>query len=118
MENSRDAISNSILLSITKAVIIAGLLFAGCTLAAQAIPVPGLVIGSANTATADPPVPRPESTPCVVQLFNNFVFADFSLHSFTFTPPAGCLGPWSKVVLNADFSIQAGRQFDRTASIW
>src|SRR5215468_12059139 len=88
------------------------------SLSAQPIPPPGLVIGSANTATADPPVPRPETTPCVVQLFNNFVFADFSLHSFTFTPPAGCPGPWSKVVLNADFSVQAGRQFDRTASIW
>ena len=96
----------------------ASLMFVACMLPAQSIPPPGLVIGSPNTATADPPVPRPETTPCVVQLFNNFVFADFSLHSFTFTPPAGCPGPWSKVVLNADFSIQAGRQFDRTASIW
>lgn len=96
----------------------ASLLFVACMLPAQSIPLPGLAIGSPNTATADPPVPRPETTPCVVQLFNNFVFADFSLHSFTFTPPAGCPGPWSKIVLNADFSIQAGRQFDRTASIW
>ena len=94
------------------------LLMVACVLSAQTIPPPGLVIGSANTATADPPVPRPDTTPCVVQLFNNFVFADFSLHSFSFTPPAGCPGPWSKVVFNADFSIQAGRQFDRTASIW
>jgi len=94
------------------------LLMVACALSAQTIPPPGLVIGSANTATADPPVPRPDTTPCVVELFNHFVFADFSLHSFTFTPPAGCPGPWSKVVLNADFSIQAGRQFDRTASIW
>src|SRR5215469_1892618 len=98
--------------------IIVAFLFSACVLSAQPIPPPGLVIGSANTATADPPVPRPDTTPCVVPLFNNFVFADFSLHSFTFTPPAGCPGPWSKVVLNADFSIQAGRQFDRTASIW
>jgi Peptide N-acetyl-beta-D-glucosaminyl asparaginase amidase A len=94
------------------------LLIVASIISAQTIPPPGLVIGSANTATADPAVPRPETTPCVVQLFNNFVFADFSLHTFTFTPPAGCPGPWSKVVLNADFSVQAGRQFDRTASIW
>jgi hypothetical protein len=75
-----------------------------------------LVIGSANTATADPPVARPNTTPCVVTLFNNFAFADFSPKPFFFTP--ACPGPWAKVVLNADFSIQAGRQFDRTAEIW
>jgi hypothetical protein len=77
-----------------------------------------LVIGSGNTATADPPVPRPDTTPCVVTLFNNFAFADFSPKPFSFAPPAACPGPWAKVVLNADFSIQAGRQFDRTAEIW
>jgi hypothetical protein len=85
---------------------------------AQAIPAPGLVIGSANTATADPPVIRPATTPCTVNLFNGIAFADFSPKAFTFTPPAGCAGPWAKVVLEADFSIQAGRQFDRTANIW
>ncbi len=89
-----------------------------CASLAQTIPPPGLQIGSANTATADPPVTRPATTPCVVPLFTNFTFADFSLHAFSFTPPADCPGPWAKVVLNADFSIQAGRQFDRTASIW
>ena len=104
--------------NVTRILAATSLLLVASVMPAQTIPPPGLVIGSANTATADPPVPRPETTPCVVQLFNNFVFADFSLHSFTFTPPAGCPGPWSKVVLNADFSIQAGRQFDRTASIW
>src|SRR5215471_10815564 len=82
------------------------------------IPAPGLVIGSANTATADPPVPRPNTTPCVVQLFSNIAFADFSPKLFSFTPPAACPGPWAKIVLNADFSIQAGRQFDRTANMW
>jgi hypothetical protein len=96
----------------------ASLLLAACMLSAQSIPPPGLVIGSANTATADPPVQRPDTTPCVVPLFTNDVFADFSPKPFTFTPPAACDGPWAKIVLNADFSIQAGRQFDRTASIW
>jgi hypothetical protein len=110
--------SNSTVLSATRVVIIASLLLASCMLAAQTIPAPGLVIGSANTATADPPVPRPHTTPCVVRLFDDIVFADFSPKPFTFTPPADCRGPWAKVVLNADFSIQAGRQFDRTAEIW
>ena len=98
--------------------IIAGFLLTACVLSAQTIPSPGLVIGSANTATADPPVPRPDTVPCVVGLFNNVAFNNFSPKFFTFAPPAGCPGPWAKVVLNADFSIQAGRQFDRTAEIW
>jgi hypothetical protein len=109
--------SNSFSNSATKMLVTMTLLLAACVLSAQPIPPPGLVIGSANTATADPPVPRPDTTPCVVRLFSNDVFADFSPKPFTFIPPA-CSGPWAKVVLNADFSVQAGRQFDRTASIW
>ncbi|HLJ29808.1 MAG TPA: peptide-N4-asparagine amidase [Candidatus Angelobacter sp.] len=94
------------------------LLLVAVAASGQAIPAPGLQIGSANTATADPPVARPRTTPCVVQLFTNIAFADFSPKLFSFTPPAACPGPWAKVVLEADFSIQAGRQFDRTANIW
>ncbi len=76
------------------------------------------VIGSANTVTANAPVPRPDTTPCVVQLFSNVDFADFNPKFFSYTPPAGCPGPWAAVVINADWSIDAGRQFDRTAEIW
>jgi Peptide N-acetyl-beta-D-glucosaminyl asparaginase amidase A len=97
---------------------VACLLLATLALSAQAIPAPGLVIGSGNTAMADPALARPNTTPCVVTLFSNDVFADFSTHPFSFTPPAACPGPWAKVILNADFSIQAGLQFDRTANIW
>lgn len=104
--------------SIVGTAIIAAFLFSACVLSAQPIPSPGLVIGSANTATADPPVPRPDTVPCVVELFNNIAFNNFSPKFFTFLPPTGCPGPWAKVVLSADFSIQAGRQFDRTAEIW
>jgi hypothetical protein len=74
-------------------------------------------VGSSNTATADPAVPRPGTTPCAVQLYSSFTFADFSPKPFTYTPPAACPGPWAKVVLEADFSVTAGRQFDRTAQI-
>ena len=109
---------NSFSKPVIKMIIAAGFVLAASLVFAQNIPAPGLVIGSANTATADPPVPRPDTTPCVVTLFSDDVFADFSPKPFTFTPPAGCPGPWAKVVLNADFSIQAGRQFDRTANIW
>jgi hypothetical protein len=106
----------SILFSSAKIFAAACLVLAATAISAQPIPPPGLVAGSANTATADPPVARPNTTPCVVTLFNNFAFADFSPKPFSFTP--ACPGPWAKVVLNADFSIQAGRQFDRTAEIW
>lgn len=75
------------------------------------------VIGSQNTVTADPPVPRPHTKPCVVQLFSNQEFADFNLKPFTFTPPAECPGAWAKVVFVGDFSVSAGVQFDRTAEI-
>src|SRR5258706_15613764 len=82
------------------------------------IALPGLAqltVGSSNTATADPTVPRPHTTPCVVQLYSNFQFADFSPKPFTFTPAAGCLGPWAFVVLEADFACTSGRHLFSTA---
>ncbi len=84
---------------------------------AQSSPAPPQ-IGSPNTVTADPPVSRPRTQPCVVQLFSNVRFADFSPKSFSYAPPADCPGPWAKVVFEGDFSVTAGRQFDRTANIW
>ena len=75
-------------------------------------------IGTSLEATADPPVPRPHTKPCVVTLLSNQAFADFSNKPFTYTPPASCPGPWSKVVFTGDFSIQAGVQFDRTAEVF
>jgi len=86
--------------------------------AAQPTPVTPLAVGSANTATADPTVPRPKATPCRVRLFTDMKFADFSPKSFAYAPPAACPGPWQKVVLEADYSVEAGRQFDRTATMW
>jgi peptide N-acetyl-beta-D-glucosaminyl asparaginase amidase A len=75
-------------------------------------------VGSANTNSADPPVARPKTTPCVVTLFDNVAFADYSPKNFSYAPPAACPGPWSKVVLTGDFNVTAGRQFDRTANVW
>ena len=63
-------------------------------------------------------MPRPNTTPCIVQLFQNVAFDDFNPRSFSYTPPANCPGPWQKVVFEGDFSVTAGRQFDRTANIW
>jgi hypothetical protein len=77
-------------------------------------------VGTQLTATADPLVPRPSEQPCVVQLFTSFQFAFFSDtdQNFQATPPADCPGPWQKVVLEINFSENAGRQFDRTSSLW
>lgn len=76
-------------------------------------------VGSSNTVTADPTIPRPSTAPCVVTLFSDFTFINnFNLNPFSYTPPADCPGPWAKVVLEVDISVSAGVQFDRTANIW
>lgn len=75
-------------------------------------------IGTSLEATADPPVPRPNTKPCVVTLLANQAFADFNNKPFTYTPPSSCPGPWAKVVFTGDFSIQAGVQYDRTAEVF
>ncbi|MEW9623533.1 peptide-N4-asparagine amidase [Rhodanobacter geophilus] len=82
--------------------------------------------GSRVVATAEPPVPRPAAKPCEVTLLSHEAFDDQGdgssmaarPHRFGFAPPKGCAGGWSKVVLEADFSVPAGRQFDRTVALW
>jgi hypothetical protein len=77
------------------------------------------IIGSANTVTADPNIPRPSTTPCVVTLFSDYTFDNnYNLNPFSYTPPEDCPGPWAKVVLEVDISVNAGNQYDRTANIW
>ncbi len=75
-------------------------------------------IGSSNPVTAEPPVARPNTKPCVVALFTNQEFADYSAKTFSYAPPSSCKGPWAKVVFTADFTVTAGVQYDRTASIY
>lgn len=78
-----------------------------------------LTIGSHNVATADPTVPRPPTTPCVVPLYTNQSFDNPSGPTpINYAPPAGCPGPWEKVVLTVDVSMLGTNQFDRTGSIW
>lgn len=77
-------------------------------------------VGTQITTTADPLVSRPNVQPCTVQLFTNFQFAFFSEtnQNFQLALPANCAGPWQKVVLEINFNENAGRQFDRTASLY
>lgn len=78
-------------------------------------PVPA--IGTKTVADAELLVARPRTTPCTVSLFANQEFAGFTPVALSYAPPAGCPGPWAKVVLQADYQVSAGRQFDRTAVI-
>ena len=72
-------------------------------------------IGSSNPVTAEPLVSRPPTKPCTVALLREAEFANFTPNTITYTPPTACPGPWAKVVLTADITVTAGRQFDRTA---
>jgi hypothetical protein len=105
-----------------KGIFCRGLAVAGFSIvfgsSAFAAPSAGSPVGSTNVTVADPTVPRPPGQPCVVSLFSNDSFVDFSAHPFSYAPPSGCGTRWSKVVLEADFSVTAGIQFDRTASLW
>lgn len=96
----------------------AALLLAGAVWAQNYVAPSTPVIGSANTVTANATVPRPASSPCTVTLFQNYDFADFNPKYFNYTPPTNCPGPWAAVVFEADWSVDAGRQFDRTAEVW
>jgi hypothetical protein len=101
--------------------ILAACLTLACSATAHAQVVvvpPKPEIGSSNPVTAAPPVTRPHEKPCVVALFQNLEFADFTPKAFSYAPPAGCPGPWAKVVFTADFTVTAGRQFDRTAAFY
>ena len=75
-------------------------------------------IGSSNPVSPEPPVARPKVGACVVPLLYHQAFGDFSAKPLAYTPPAACPGPWAKVVLTADFTVTAGRQYDRTASFF
>jgi hypothetical protein len=70
-----------------------------------------------NPLTAQPPIVRPNTTSCTVTLANNFAFTFNNPDVGTFTPPAGCPGPWSKVVLDFYGSVK-GVQFDRIGGVW
>jgi hypothetical protein len=101
---------------IRRGLVLAGLSF---TFAYGAFAAPASSpVGSSNVTVADPSVPRPPGTACVVQLFSNDTFDDYGTRPFSYAPPTGCPGHWSKVVLEADFSVTAGVQYDRTATIW
>ncbi|MCX7513049.1 hypothetical protein [Frateuria sp. STR12] len=62
-------------------------------------PAQPLQIGTTGVATVTPGLPVPAGAPCVVNLFQNLGVAEMSPSSYVYAPPSGCLGPWSKVIL-------------------
>jgi hypothetical protein len=97
---------------------VGAILMAAAAVPAQTPVGPTPVIGSSNPVSAEPPVTRPSTTPCVVPLLTNQQFINYNNVNFSYAPPSGCKGPWSKVVLTADFNVSAGTQYDRTGSFY
>ena len=95
-----------------------GLVWLLAGVAQAATPATQFTIGSPDVAVADPGVPKPPGKACVVELFNDVTFDDFGTRPYSYAPPTGCGTHWKKVVLQADFSVTAGRQYDRTATFW
>lgn len=82
---------------------------------------PGLAhaqLGSSNVASIEPPtIAHPPTTPCTVALYKNATFGGDTVN-YSYQPPAACPGPWAKVVLAVDISLDAGNQYDRTGTIF
>lgn len=64
-----------------------------------------------------PPLPRPSGPSCTVTLFDRREFQGDEPLPLAYRPPADCPGPWRKVVLEADFDVTTGTQFDRSADL-
>ena len=101
-----------------RALSLASFVLLSCSLYAQTPVGPNPVVGSSNPVSAEPPVTRPSTTPCIVPLITGQEFINYTDKTFTYAPPSSCPGPWSKVVLTADFHVTAGTQFDRTAKFF
>lgn len=79
----------------------------------------GLVNGTFTEQTADPPIATPDTPSCTVTVVSHHLFHSsyYQPALGTLTPPAGCPGPWSKVVLSFSASV-GGVQFDRLADVF
>jgi hypothetical protein len=76
-------------------------------------------VGAQNSVTANPPVSRPNTPSCSETIVSHtFKFSYGSPFVGSYAPPADCAGPWSKVVLDWNGTVLAGRQFDRIGALW
>jgi hypothetical protein len=80
----------------------------------------GIEVNYQDPLTAAPPIARPPTTACSVTVMHDFAFNSSigqGVFNGTLAPPAGCPGPWSKIVLDFTGKV-AGRQFDRLMNVW
>lgn len=94
----------------------AALLLAPVSLAAfQTNPTQPPSIGSTSATSTAPSVPVPAGTPCTVNLVQNLYIYEGPTYpgaGYTYTPPAACPGPWSKVVLKVSVTEASGGYAD------
>lgn len=88
-----------------------------CQPGSPAVMAPRPEIGTHAVATPDFLVPRPNTTPCEVELFSNIAFEGSLPKTIDYMPPPNCPTPWGKIVFEADFHISTGQQYDRTARV-
>jgi hypothetical protein len=91
--------------------------FAASVARAELATPPKPIPGTRTFTSAELIVPRPDTKPCEVELFGTREFIGEAPAPFAYAPPAGCPGPWARIVIEADYDVTAGRQFDRTALI-
>jgi hypothetical protein len=101
-------------------VLLAALAAASVALVVAGSATAGNEVGYQDPLTAAPPIVRPPTSSCTVTVMQDFAFNSSigqGVFNGTLTPPAGCPGPWSKVVLDFTGKV-AGRQFDRLMNVW
>lgn len=94
---------------------------AAVLVAAVAGAAPIVITDPDSRVLGDPLVPRPRNTPCVVTLFSNVLLTEDNrwTQPYAYSPPAGCTGPWAKVILVADYTYDPELSTDASAAgIW
>ena len=93
------------------------LVFAFAASASPAELAPTAQVGSTGIATVTPHVRAAAGTPCTVNLVSDVVVQEQFSDSpgtgtaYAYAPPAGCHGPWAKVVLKVTVDEEAGGYF-------
>ena len=65
----------------------------------------------------DPAISVPPTSSCQVTILTAYPFENFTPATGSYAPPAGCPGPWAKVLLDVQTSVQ-GVQYDRVGALW
>lgn len=114
---TRRSIANLLLIALCGAPWQAGATTQDPGAAAERVAVPPIGPIGNRIVRLSPRVDRPSASACVVTLFDRREFRGDTPLALAYRPPAGCRGKWSKIVLEADFDVSTGTQFDRTADL-